>query len=78
MHEDQSLSKSLLEGAEHEVGLGIPVPRYVLVSEASEGYNDVGVVENETLVEVGKAKEGLNLLEILQSWPLENSVDFGL
>jgi len=78
MCEDQSLSKSLLEGAECGVGLGIPVPRHVFVGEASEGYNDVGVVENEMLVEVGKAEEGLNLLEILQSWPLENSIDFGL
>jgi len=78
MHEDQSLGKSLLEGAERGVSLGIPVPRYVLVSEAGEGYNDVGIVENEMSVEVGKAKEGLNLLEVLRSWPLENSINFGL
>jgi len=78
MREDRSLGKSLLEGAECGVGLGIPVPRCVFAGEASEGYNDVGIVEDETSVEVGKAKEGLNLLEILRSWPLENSVDFGL
>jgi len=78
MHEDRSLGKSLLEGVECRVGLGIPVPRCVFVGEASEGYNNVGIVEDETSVEVGEAKEGLNLLEILQSWPLENSIDFGL
>jgi len=65
MHEDWSLGKSLLEGAEHGVGLGIPVPRRVFVGEVSEGYNDVRIVEDETSVEVGKAEEGLNLLEIL-------------
>ena len=65
MCEDQSLSKSLLEGAECGVGLGIPVPRRVFVGEVSEGYNDVRIVEDETSVEVGKAEEGLNLLEIL-------------
>jgi len=78
MHEDQSLGKSLLEGVECGVGLGIPVPRRIFAGEASEGYNNVRVVENEMSVEVGKAEEGLNLLEILQSWPLENSIDFGL
>jgi len=78
MREDRSLGKSLLEGAERGVSLGIPVPRHVFVGEASEGYNNVGIVEDETLVEVGEAKEGLNLLEILRSWPLENSIDFGL
>jgi len=78
MHEDQSLGKSLLEGVEHGVGLGIPVPRRIFAGEVSEGYDDVRIVEDETSVEVGEAKEGLNLLEILRSWPLENSIDFGL
>jgi len=78
MRENQSLGKSLLEGAERGVGLGIPVPRCIFAGEASKRYNDVGIVENETSIEVGEAEEGLNLLEILQSWPLENSVDFGL
>jgi len=78
MCENQSLSKSLLEGVEHGVGLGIPVPRYVFVSEVSKRYNNVRIVENEMSIEVGKAKEGLNLLEVLRSWPLENSINFGL
>ena len=77
MRENWSLGKSLLEGAECGVCLGIPVPRCVFVSEVSKRYNDVGIVENETSVEVGEAKEGLDLLEILRSWPVENSVDFG-
>jgi len=78
MHENWSLGKSLFEGAEHRVGLGIPVPRCIFVGEVSKRYNNVRIVENEMLIEVGEAKEGLNLLEVLQSWPLENSVDFGL
>jgi len=78
MCEDQSLGKSLLEGVECGVSLGIPVPRRILAGEASEGHNNVGIVEDEMSVEVGEAKEGLNLLEILWSWPLENSIDFGL
>ena len=78
MHENRSLGKSLLEGVERGVGLGIPVPRCVLVSEASKRYNDVGIAENEMSIEVGEAKEGLNLLEVLRSWPLENSINFGL
>ena len=43
MREDQSLGKSLLEGAECGVGLGIPVPRRVFAGEASKGYNNVGM-----------------------------------
>jgi len=78
MRENRSLGKSLLEGAERGVGLGIPVPRCVFAGEVSKRYNDVGIVENEMSIEVGEAKEGLNLLEILQSWPLENSIDLGL
>ena len=78
MRENRSLGKSLLEGVERGVGLGIPVLRCVFAGEASKRYNDVGIVENEMSIEVGKAEEGLNLLEILQSWPLENSVNFGL
>ena len=78
MCEDWSLGKSLLEGVKHGISLGIPVPRYVFAGEASMGHNDVRIVENETSIEVGEAKEGLNLLEILRSWPLENSVNFGL
>jgi len=78
MCENQSLGKSLLEGAEHGVSLGIPVPRCIFVGEASKGYNDVRIVENEMLIEVGEAEEGLNLLEVLRSWPLEDSIDFGL
>jgi len=78
MRENQSLGKSLLKGAECGVSLGIPVPRYVFAGEASKRYNNVRIVGNEMSIEVGKAKEGLNLLEVLWSWPLENSVNFGL
>ena len=55
MCEDQSLGEGLLEHMECSVGLGTPVPRGKLVCEVSKGSDNVRVVENEVLIEVGKA-----------------------
>ena len=38
--------------------------------EAGERDNDIGVVESEASVEVGKAKEGLNVPNFLQLGPI--------
>ena len=41
----------------------------VLFSEVDEGTGDVGVVGNESTVEIGKAKEGAYVLDFSGGWP---------
>ncbi|KIO04543.1 hypothetical protein M404DRAFT_142950, partial [Pisolithus tinctorius Marx 270] len=45
-------------------------PRSTLSCEASEGNDDVGVVINETSVEIGETKEGLDVSHLLQLRPV--------
>ena len=41
-----------------------------------EGNNDVGVVVDESMVEVCKSKEGLNVLNFPRFWPIGNGLNF--
>jgi len=50
------------EYVEGFVGLLHELIRDPLTSETSEGDYDIGVVENETSIEIGEAKKGLNIL----------------
>jgi hypothetical protein len=38
---------------------------------------DFGVIVDEAMVKVAKAKEGLNLLDLGRTWPFSNALDFG-
>jgi hypothetical protein len=42
----------------------------------SEGSGDFGVAVDEPVVEIGKAKEGLNVFDFLQFWPIKNGLHF--
>ena len=46
------------------------IKRYVLPSKPGEGNNDVGEVVNEAAVEIGKAEEGLNILNLPRLQPI--------
>ena len=38
--------------------------------EPSEGYDNIGVSEDELTVEVGKAQEGLDVFDVSRFWPV--------
>ena len=52
------------------------IPREVFLGEVNEGSGNVGVVRDETTVEVCKAKEGPDILDFFGSWPTGNSIQF--
>ena len=57
--------------------LGVsPGPRVVLLSEEDNGCNDVGVVGNELVVKVCKAKEGAYSLDRGWRMPVSDSSKF--
>jgi len=46
----------------------------VFLSEVDEGTGDVGVIWNESTVEVAEAKEGANIFDFCWDWPLGNAI----
>jgi len=55
-----------------------PISWNILASKVSKRNNDVGIIVNEVAIKIGKAKERLNLLDILGSGPFEDGIDLGL
>ena len=53
-----------------------PVPRQVLFGEVDEWSGDVGVVGDKASVEIGKAKEGSDVLHFFGSRPTGDAVQF--
>jgi len=53
-----------------------PGPSTVFLGEVNEGAGDVGVVGDEATVEIGKAKEGADILDFLGSGPLGDAIEF--
>ena len=78
MCEDGSFSEGLLDSAKCLITLVTPVPGCAFVGKASEGNNNVGIIEYKVSVKVCKSQEGLNLLNCLRSGPFEDSVNLGL
>ncbi|KIN94458.1 hypothetical protein M404DRAFT_168173 [Pisolithus tinctorius Marx 270] len=68
--EDRSRAEGILQVEEGRVTLLRKVPRSTLLCEVSEQNNDVGVVINESLIEICKAKERLDVLHLLQVRPV--------
>ncbi len=48
------------------------------VGESGERYNNVGIVENEAMVKISKAEEGLHILHFSQLGPMLNYLNFRL
>ena len=46
--------------------------------ESGERYNNVGIVENEAMVKISEAEEGLNILYFLHLRPILNYLNFHL
>lgn len=73
---DWSRGESFLEVLERFSAIVGKVPLDVLLGETSERNDDVGVVVNETTVEVGKSEEGLNIPDFPWRRPFGNGLDF--
>ncbi|KIM70394.1 hypothetical protein SCLCIDRAFT_100382, partial [Scleroderma citrinum Foug A] len=51
-------------------------PRSVFAGKLHERNDNVGVVVDETMVEVRKSEEGLNVLNFPRFWPVGNGLNF--
>jgi hypothetical protein len=76
MGEEWCMCEFFLEFVEGCTAFAIEVPRGILSHQTSEGSGDFGVAVDELAVEVGKAKEGLNVFDFLQFWPIEDCLHF--
>jgi len=75
MSKDQSRGKGLLQGVESGATLIGEIPRRSLAGQMGERNNNVGVIMNEVMVEVGKSEERLDVLDFAGFWPVLNSLD---
>ena len=53
-----------------------PIPAIVFLDEVNEWTGDSKVVRNKLAVKVGKAKEGLYILDFGWGWPGSDAVEF--
>ena len=56
---------------------GGPEPRDIFTSEGIQRGNDVRGVGNKLSIEVPKAEEGFDVLDILRNGPQKNAIEFG-
>src|SRR5258708_20245172 len=73
--EDGGRGDGLLQGIEHLLLSWAPDPPLGLVGEGIEGASNIGEVTDKLPIEVHKAKEGLDLLDLHWGWPLHDSMD---
>ena len=65
-----------LQWLKHWLALERPVPGKIYFGQINKGRGDIGVIRNESLVEVGKAKEGSNILYLGECGPWCNAINF--
>ncbi|KIO08925.1 hypothetical protein M404DRAFT_133593 [Pisolithus tinctorius Marx 270] len=75
MSENRSRAEGILQAEEGGAALLRKVPRSALSCEASEQDNDVGVVINESSIEVCEAEEGLDVLHLLWLRPVADCLN---
>ena len=75
MVKDGHCSERVLEEPESGVAGGRPIPRGVLASEAVKQDGEIGVISDESTVEVGKSKERLHVLDFARGGPVLNDFD---
>ena len=76
MSENRSGGKSLLQEVESRATVIGEFLRSVFAGKLCERNNDVGVVVDETTVEVHKSEEGLNVLNFPRFQPVGNGLNF--
>jgi len=52
------------------------MPGGTLAGKMCEQDCDFGISVNETMIEIGKTKEGLNVLDFSWYWPILDNLDF--
>jgi len=67
--------EGMLEGIKETLTVLGEVPRSILPCELGEGNHNVGVIEYEPAVEVGKAQEGLDVLYLSRFRPIGDGLD---
>jgi len=75
MGEDWSGGECIFEEVEGVAGFLVEVEGGTFVSKAGEWNNDVGVVVNESTVEVSEAQEGLDVFHLPQLGPVVDGLD---
>ena len=53
---------------------GSPIPGQVFLGEINERMGDGGVVGDESVIEVGKTQEEVNVFDLGRGWPLHCTV----
>ena len=66
----------MLKGVERGLAGRRPVPREVLLGEVEERASDVGVIRDETSIEIGEAKERVDIFHLGWSRPTCDPVEF--
>ena len=56
----------------------IEIPYGVLAGKLCKRDNNVGVAMNETPIEVTKTQKGLNILNFMRFWPIQNDLNLVL
>ena len=74
--EDGFGEEETLEGIEGGLARRGPVPGEVLFGEVEERASDVGIVGDESSVEIGKAKERANIFHLSWCGPICDAVEF--
>jgi len=73
---DRSGGEGLLQEVKGGATVLTKIPRNVFAGKPRERYDNVGVVENEAMVEVRKTEEGLDVLHLAGFWPVGDGFDF--
>src|SRR5882724_7897881 len=76
MGKDRSCGESLFKCFKGRMALIRKMPRDTLVGKTCKWNCDFGISVNEAMVEIGKAKEKLNILEFSWYWPILDDLDF--
>jgi hypothetical protein len=76
VREDGCGGESSLQGIEGAATVVGKQPRSTLASKASKRNNNVGIIMNKTAVEVGEAKERLNVFNFPRLRPVTDGLDF--
>src|SRR5882724_10199626 len=76
MGKDRSCGETLFKCFKGRMAFIGEMPGVNLVGKTCKQNCDFGISINEMMVEVGKAKEGLNILDFLWNWPILDDLNF--
>ena len=74
LNEDRSGGERGLQGVKGSLALVCPCPLCGLSGKTSERNGYVGVMRNESTIEVSKPQEGLYILNLARSWPIQDGL----